>query len=312
VLAVAAAVAAVAAAPFAGAPLDAETGGFILWQLRVPRTLAGAMVGCSLGLAGAVFQAVFGNPLATPSTVGTVAGATVGALVALVCLPSALLSAGLPVVTAAAFLGAITVSLAVLAVAASGRARVHDVLLAGIAVTLAANAASASLQAVADVRQTFAVAQWSFGHLAQVGYGGVVTAFPVVLPCNAWLLAMARPLQALAVSEDLAHAQGVNVARVRVMALGVGSLSVSASVAWCGPIAFVGLIVPHVVRLLVGPAQRIVLPLSAVFGAVFLVACDTIGRLAVRGYEVPVGVVTAALGAPALFVLVLRRQARTD
>jgi iron complex transport system permease protein len=122
------------------------------------------------------------------------------------------------------------------------------------------------------------------------------------------LLALARPLQNLALGEELAQAQGVNVARLRFLVLLVASLGVAACVAWCGPIAFVGLIVPHIVRLLAGPSLRSLLPLSFLGGAAFLVICDALARIALPGRELPVGVVTAALGAPTLVFLVSRAR----
>jgi iron complex transport system permease protein len=128
------------------------------------------------------------------------------------------------------------------------------------------------------------------------------------LVCWRCLLALARPLQGLALGEDLAQAQGVHVARLRFLVLLVASLGVAACVAWCGPIAFVGLIVPHVVRLLAGPSLRSLLPLSFLGGAAFLVICDALARIALPGRELPVGVVTAALGAPTLVFLVSRAR----
>ncbi len=300
-------VAVVAVAPVLGGGLDGTRGDFIVWQLRVPRVLVAALVGGMLSLAGAVFQAVFANPLATPSTVGTIAGATLGALAALV-LPTSFALAGLPATVIGAFAGALTVSLVVAAFASSGRAGMADVLLAGIGVTLAASAIATGLQYTADMRAMFAAAQWSLGHLPQVGYRGVVVLAPVVAGSCAVLLSQTRALQALAVDEDLARAQGVDVGRTRTIALVAASAGVSACVAWCGPIAFVGLMVPHIVRRLVGVTQRAVLPASLVGGAAFLVACDTVARLALPGRELPVGVITALLGAPTLVFLVARRR----
>lgn len=292
---------------FAGPALDGPRGDFIFWQLRVPRVLVGGMVGASLALAGAVFQALFANPLATPSTVGTTAGATLGALAALSFEISTDLE-GLPVVTVAAFAGALFSSLVVASVASSGRAHMSDVLLAGIAVTLAASALATGVQYVSDARALFSAVQWSLGQLPQVGYRGVLLLAPFAgFTCVA-MLALTRALQSLALGEELAHAQGVNVPRLRFLALGLGSLGVAACVAWCGPIAFVGLIVPHLVRLVTGPSLRVVLPLSLLWGAGFLVLCDTLARLLVPGREIPVGVVTAALGAPALVVLIARAR----
>ena len=295
------------AAVFIGPSFDGAQGEFVLWQLRVPRVLAGVLVGSTLGLAGAAFQALFQNDLATPSTVGTTAGATLGALVALVFNwgPGA---SFLPLATLFAFVGAALASLAVALVAMRGYARMSDVLLAGIAITLASSALSQGVQSVADMRALFAATQWALGQLPQLGYGGVQFLAPLVIVSSLLVLSQARPLQVLSLGEELAHAQGVHVRRVRLVVLLGGALGVAGSVAWCGPIAFVGLIVPHLVRLTTGPQLRTLLPLSGVAGAGFLVTCDTLARVVWPERELPVGVLTATLGAPLLFVLVLRKR----
>jgi iron complex transport system permease protein len=280
---------------------------FVLFELRLPRVLVGALVGATLSISGAAFQALFNNALATPSTVGTTAGATLGALVALALNAGSSLL-GVSLLTAAAFVGALLTTLLVSSLAASGRLSKNDVLLAGIAVTLAASALASGVQFASDARALVAAAQWSLGQLPQVGYRGVWLLGPFALVTLVGLLALGRPLQNLALGEDLARTQGVNVARLRFSVLLVASLGVAACVAWCGPIAFVGLIVPQLVRLLVGPGLRRLLPLSFIGGATFLVLCDGVARLALPGRELPVGVITAALGAPALVFLVSRQN----
>jgi iron complex transport system permease protein len=181
-----------------------------------------------------------------------------------------------------------------------------DVLLAGITVTVATGALSVGLQYVSDSRALVAAARWSLGQLPQVGYEGVLVLAPFVVPAWLVILGQGRALQTFAFGEDLSESRGVNVERLRVLVLGAGSLAVAACVAWCGPIAFVGLIVPHLVRRVVGPALARVLPLSLVSGAAFLVLCDALARSVSPGRELPVGVVTAALGAPGLVVLLFR------
>jgi ABC-type Fe3+-siderophore transport system permease subunit len=292
---------------FVGPSLTGPHAHFIFMELRLPRLLVGALAGSALALAGACFQIIFNNPLATPSTVGTLAGATLGALFALTLgLDSELI--GLPVTTCAAFVGALGTSFAVAGVASSGRARMSDVLLAGIAVSLAASAIASGIQYAADTRALFAATRWSLGQLPQVGYRGVLVLTPFVLLSTALLLGQSRALSSFALGEDIAHAQGVNVRRLRLVVLSAASLAVAAIVAWCGPIAFVGLIVPHFVRLAVGPRVRALLPLSAVTGAAFLTFCDALARSLVPGRELPVGVLTAALGAPALIALITRAR----
>jgi iron complex transport system permease protein len=290
-----------------GPSFAGETRDFVFFELRLPRLLVGALVGATLSIAGAAFQAVFNNALATPSTVGTTAGATLGALLALALdVGGGVL--GVSLLTAAAFGGALVTTLLVSGLAASGRLSKNDVLLAGIAVTLAASALASGVQFASDARALVAAAQWSLGQLPQVGYRGVLLIAPFASITLLGLLALGRPLQNLALGEDLAQAQGVNVTRLRFLVLLVASLGVAACVAWCGPIAFVGLIVPNVVRLLVGPKLRALLPLSFIGGAAFLVVCDGIARVVLPGRELPVGVITAALGAPALVFLVSRTR----
>jgi ABC-type Fe3+-siderophore transport system permease subunit len=288
-----------------GPSVEGPTGEFVLYQLRLPRLLVGALVGATLSISGAAFQAVFNSALATPSTVGTTAGATLGALVALALdLGGGVL--GVSLLTAAAFGGALLTTLTVAGLGASGRLSKNDILLAGIAVTLAAGALATGIQYASDARALVAAAQWSLGQLPQVGYRGVLLLAPFAALTCALLLALGRPLSNLALGDDLARVQGVNVPRLRFWVLLGASLGVAACVAWCGPIAFVGLIVPHVVRLLVGPSLRTLLPLSFFGGATFLVLCDALARVLLPGRELPVGVVTAALGAPTLVFLVSR------
>jgi iron complex transport system permease protein len=299
----------VGASPWIGGSLEGEAGEFIFTSLRIPRMLMACMVGATLSIVGAGYQTIFANALAAPSTVGTTAGATLGALVAVLGGTAVGgMPGGLPVVAVFAFVGALGVSLFVAALAASGRARVNDVLLAGVAISLAAGAISAGLQYSADQLQLFAAVQWSLGHLPQVGYRGVVMILPFSLVTIIVLLTQTRALQALVGGEERAHSQGVNVAYVRSLVLGIGALGVAACVAWCGPIAFVGLIVPHIVRLTVGSSRRLLLPMSAVAGAAFLAACDTAARTVWPGRELPVGVLTAGLGAPLLVWLVARQR----
>jgi len=289
---------------------DGNAESFVLWELRAPRVVAGLLVGGTLGLAGAVTQALFRNPLATPSTTGSLAGATVGALLALVCGASAG-SFGLPAIALSAFAGAMLTSSLVLFASASGRIRTQDILLIGIAVTLAATSGATIVEDLADTPALVAASRWSLGHLGQVGFGQARVVAPVFVVCWIVQLTQIRALQTMVLGEELAHSRGLSVRRVRLISLGACSLSVATAVAWCGPIAFVGLIIPALVRLSLGASQRVVLPVSLVTGAAFLSLCDALGRLMTARHEIPVGVVTAALGAPALVALVTVRNRQT-
>ncbi|MGB0592301.1 MAG: FecCD family ABC transporter permease [Myxococcota bacterium] len=295
---------ALAVGPWIGPQMPVESADFILWQLRVPRVLVGALVGAVLGIVGAAYQTIFGNPLATPSTVGTTAGAVLGALIAVVLLDGGHVG-GVPVLALAAFLGALAVTLIVAMVASSGRASTSDVLLAGIAITLAASAMASGLQFQADMAATFQAVRWSLGHLGQLGFDGLWTLLPFAAVAVVAILSQTRALDAMVAGESLAETQGVDVVRVRTLVLGVGALGVGAAVALCGPIAFVGLIVPHLVRLWLTGSRRVLLPMSALVGAALLVLCDGLARVLIEGRELPVGVLTAALGAPLLLWLVV-------
>lgn len=295
------------AAPWVGAPMAEGAREFILTQLRIPRVCMGALVGAVLGITGAAYQTIFANPLATPSTVGTSAGATLGALSVLVLSQGGQV-VGLPILVVAAFVGATIASLLAIGVASSGRASTEDIILAGIAVTLAASALAMGLQFQADINTTFAAVRWSLGSLMVIGFERVTVLAPLACVCVLLLLAQIRALGALASGAERARTQGVNVVRVRTVCLLGGALGVGACVALCGPIAFVGLIVPHLVRRGLGASHRILLPYSALVGATLLVGCDVLARTAWPGREIPVGVLTAALGAPALLVLLFRRR----
>ncbi len=285
----------------------ADQAAFVLWQLRIPRVLVAIMVGATLSLVGACFQILFANPLASESTVGTISGAALGALLAFVSGATVALS-GLPAVVLGAFLGALGVTLSLTALAAHGRIRTNDVLLAGIALSIAASAIASVLQSLAASSATMAAAQWSLGQLVQVGYRGVILLLPFSAVVLTALLWQARAFDTLSAGEERAYSQGVDVRRLRLLALSLGALGVAAAVAWCGPIPFVGLIVPHIVRRLFRAQQRFFLPLSAVGGGAFLVVCDTAARLLLPGRELPVGAITAILGAPTLLWLVARRR----
>lgn len=302
------AIVALASAPWIGPSLSAPTGGFVLTELRLPRALLGAIVGGTLGLVGAAFQTVLENPLATPSTIGTTAGASLGALAILVLWPAAAI--GAPGVAMGAFVGALLVSLGIASLATLRRFRTEELLLAGIAISLGAGAAITGLQMQADAAATLASVRWSLGSLSIVGYEHPLALLPLALVGAAGVLLHQRALQGMAAGADRAGTQGIDVVRVRTLVLGAGSLAVAGCVAAAGPIAFIGLVVPHLVRLATGGGPRRLLVLSLVAGAGFLPLADGLARVVWPGRELPVGVLTAALGAPTLLILLWRRSPR--
>lgn len=271
----------------------------VLWELRAPRVVLGALVGCTLALAGGAYQAVFRNPLADPYLLGAAAGAGLGATVAIVYadpLP-------LPV---AAFAGA---TIAVVAAYALGRSAgggrgTATLILAGVAVASFLTALQ-TLVLQQDSDSVRAVYSWLLGRLSTSGWGDVLLALPYAALSAAAILAHRRVLDVLRVGDEEAAGLGVAVARVRIAVVAAATLGTAAAVAVSGLIGFVGIVVPHAVRLVAGASYRVVLPLSALFGATFLVTADAIARTALAPAELPIGVVTACVGAP-FFVVVLR------
>jgi iron complex transport system permease protein len=279
----------------------------ILWRVRVPRLLLAAVVGGALAAAGAVLQALLRNPLAEPHLLGVSGGAALGAAVLLVAgagrwpLPEITLPAG-------AFLGALLTMLLVYRLGTvHGRLQPYTFLLAGVVCNAFSGALIMALNAVADFLQAHGIIFWLMGNLQASSYplvlgGAIYLGVGVV-----WLLRHARAFNVLSLGEEGATQLGVEVTRVRRAAFVVSSLLVGAAVSVSGMIGFVGLIVPHVTRLLIGPDYRLLLPASVLTGATFLLLADTVARSAFGASEIPVGVVTALCGGP-FFIYLLRRE----
>ena len=281
----------------------------ILWELRMPRVVLGGLVGGALAIAGAAYQGVFRNPLADPYLLGVAAGAGLGATLAVAYLPG---GAGWPVdpVPLAAFVGALAgVAASYLLGRSAGRSRsAATLILAGVAVAAFFTAIQSYLQQrEADtLRQVYA---WILGTLGTVGWREVVLVLPYVVASGIFLLLHRRILDVMSLGDEEADSLGVRATRVRLLVVVAASLATAAAVAVSGLIGFVGIIVPHTVRLLFGSSYRIVLPLSIVVGAAFLMLADLAARTVLAPAEIPIGVVTAFLGAP-FFLLVLRRSRR--
>jgi iron complex transport system permease protein len=277
----------------------------ILWSLRVPRVVLGAFAGGTLAIAGAAYQGTFRNPLADPYLLGAAAGAELGATLAITLLPGRAFL-GINLVAVAAFAGA---SLAVagayvLGRSAGGMRSVTSLILAGVAIASFLVAVQTYVQQrnADQIRQVYA---WLLGRLQTAGWQGVSIVFPYVLICIVVVVAHRRVLDVLQFGDDEAASLGVRPRRVRFWVVVAATLGTAAIVAVCGAIAFVGIIIPHTVRLLAGRSYRVVVPLSVALGAAFLVLADTLARVAVAPAELPIGVITALIGAP-FFVVVLR------
>jgi iron complex transport system permease protein len=278
----------------------------IIVDLRAPRAVMAILVGGGLSLAGAVFQALLRNPLAEPYILGISGGAATGAVLALALGLTASLSWALP---AAAFAGALLAIVLVLRVAstADGGVDVRVLLLAGVVVGAFFTACMSFVLSISDARTVRSTVLWMMGSLAGSDWRTVLMVTLYTLPAVVVLVGLARPLNLLAIGEETAGYLGANVERVKRVAYVLASLLTAAAVAATGVIGFVGLIVPHGVRLLVGADHRVLLPLSFLAGAVFLTLVDVVARTVLSPAEVPIGVITAFVGVP-LFLLLLRHS----
>lgn len=298
-----------------------STASTIVWQLRLPRVLLALLAGGALAVSGMGFQTLFRNALAEPYTLGVAGGAALGAVLAL-HLASVWASSGMPgwlgdgafdftLVAIASFTGALTATALVVALAL----RRHGVdtatlLLAGIAVSFSCSALILFIQYLSDSTQTFRMVRWMMGGLAVVGFREILWLLPWVVGGSGVLLALRWDLNLLLTGEELAASRGVDLGRMRLMILGATSTMIGAMVAVTGPIGFVGLMVPHMLRRWAGSDHLYLTPACLLGGGVFLALCDLVARTAMAPAELPVGVLTALLGGPFFLWLLLARRAR--
>ena len=277
----------------------------ILWSLRFPRVVLGVLVGGMLALAGAAYQGVFRNPLADPYLLGAAAGANLGATLAIAFAPGGSFI-GENFVPLAAFVGAGAAVLGAYALGrtVSGLRTGTGLILAGVAVAAFFNAIQMYVQQsqTATIRQVYS---WILGRLVTAGWDGVLLVLPYVVLSATVIVLHRRLLDALMVGEEEVTSLGISVRRVRLVVVIAATLGTAAVVAVGGTIAFVGIIIPHTIRLLVGRSYRVVVPLSLLFGGTFLVLADTFARTVVAPAELPIGVITAFVGAP-FFIVVMR------
>lgn len=289
-----------------GSPVDDPLNDQIVWQLRVPRVLLAAVIGAALSVAGVALQGLVRNPLADPYVLGVSSGASVGAVLVIGAGWTALVGV---TVGAGAFAGAL-VSLAVVFLLAQTGGRLSDtrLILAGVAVGYLATAATSLVQLRSDPNLVKGILFWLMGSVAGARWSDLGVPAVTMAVCSAWLVLQARGLNALALGDDDAAALGVDVHRLRIGLLVVSSLLTATAVSVAGGVGFVGLMVPHAARLVVGADHRRLLPTSLLAGAVFLVLVDLVTRTVDRPNEYPITVLTAALGAP-FFLWLLRRSA---
>ncbi len=289
--------------PFSDNP-DAQ----IFFVSRLPRTLAAALVGAALAASGVVFQALLRNPLATPFTLGVSSGAALGAML-VITFPIPLAIGGVSAVPIASFAGALG---AVGVVYFLSTVRRHGLstsvlLLAGITLNAFFSSLILFIQYLADFSQTMRTVRWLMGDLDVGSYAPIAVALPFMLAGFAVFAWLPRPLNLLTLGPDAAAARGVDVQRTQRLAFFSASLATGAAVSLGGPVGFIGIIVPHLVRLIVGADHRLVLPASTLFGAAFLVACDVAARTVIAPMVLPVGILTAMIGGPFFLWLLIRR-----
>jgi iron complex transport system permease protein len=281
----------------------------IFFIARLPRTLAGACVGALFAAAGVVFQGLLRNPLATPFTLGVSTGAALGAVTA-ITFNWSIAAAGISAVPVAAFAGSL---LAVLIVYALAQARHRGLsttvlLLAGVTMNAFFSAVILFVQYFASFADTYRTLRWLMGDLDISSYQPILAALPAMIAAFAVFAWLARPLNLLALGPDSAESRGLDVTRAQRAAFFSASLATGAAVTIGGPIGFIGIIVPHLIRLIVGPDHRLVLPAAALFGAAFLVGCDLVARTIFAPVELPVGIITAMIGGPFFLWLLIKKR----
>jgi iron complex transport system permease protein len=275
----------------------------IIWRLRLPRVLLAALLGATLSLGGMVFQALLRNPLAEPYILGISGGSAIGAIIGIL-----MGLARFPGVWLMAFVGSLA-TLGLLYLMASGRSMVrgNTLLLSGVMVNAFCSAVILFLVSIAQDSRLHNIIFWLMGDLTAATNESVIALAATVLPCFLVIFVRSHALNLLTLGNDMARTMGVSIKATTSLLLIVTSLMVSATVSYCGLVGFVGLVMPHMLRLIWGPDHRLLAPASVLGGAAFMVVCDMLARTLPAQGEMPVGVVTALIGAP-LFVYLLKKS----
>ena len=287
----------------------------IIFDIRMPRAILGFLIGASLAVSGAVMQGLFRNPLADPGLVGVSAGASLGAVTVIVLggtVAAPLFQfLGIFALPIAAFLGGLATTLILYRVATqNGQTSVATMLLAGIALGALAMAFTGVLIYMADDKQLRDLTFWSMGSLAGATWMKIAAAGPIMLACLLLMPFLARGLNAITLGEAAAFHMGIPVQRLKNIAIVSVAASTGASVAVSGGIGFVGIVVPHLLRMVIGPEHRYLLPASALLGGSLLIFADVIARIVVSPAELPIGIITSAVGGPFFLWILLRNRAR--
>ena len=291
------------AGPMAATDLDSS----VIWQIRLPRLVLGLFVGAALGLGGALMQAVFSNPLAEPSIIGVTSGAGIGAAFAIVFGAGILGSWSVP---ASAFIAGVLTTLLVYQLSrTSGKVQVLNLVLVGIAANAIAGAAISMLVFLAPTTAREQIIFWQMGTLAGANWEHTGIVAIIVTATTAIAMFLGKKLDLLALGDTAASHVGLNVQRVRIVAITLSTLLTAAAVSFAGIITFVGLVIPHIVRTVAGPSNRILLPASAIGGALLIGSSDILARTLIPFADLPIGIFTALIGGPTFFFL-LRQMIR--
>jgi iron complex transport system permease protein len=288
----------------------------VLWSIRIPRIAAAVMIGALLAMSGAIMQGLFRNPLADPALVGVSSGGAFAAASAIVFTDSRIGESFrfmqnelLPL---AAFTGSLITTIVLYSIASrAGRTSIAIFLLAGLAIAAIANAGLGLLVFIADDRQLRDITFWLLGSLSGASWPKAATLAPVLGLALIACLSIARGLDVLVLGEAEAFHSGVDVERLKRISIVLVSAMTGVAVSVCGVVGFVGIVVPHLLRLAIGPAHRLLLPASALLGAILMLGADTLARTIVAPAEMPIGVLTAAVGAPFFLVILLRQRGLT-
>jgi iron complex transport system permease protein len=281
----------------------------IFFVARLPRVLAGALVGAAMAAAGVVLQALLRNPLATPFTLGVSASAALGAMLA-IAFDLDMTAMGATAVPVASFAGSLvgTATVYLLATRLNKALSTNVLLLAGVTLNTFFSALITFVQYLIDFADWYRTARWLLGNLDVSSFNPILASVPLLGVSFVMFAVLPRALNLLTLGEDVAAARGVDVGRAQRIAFLSASFATGAAISLAGPIGFIGVVVPHLVRLLVGSDHRVVLPASILFGAAFLVICDLIARTAMSPIELPVGIVTAMIGGPVFIWLLVRKS----
>lgn len=300
-----------------GGPADPATlarDQLVLWSIRIPRIAVSAMIGALLAVSGTVMQGLFRNPLADPALVGVSSGGALAAAFTIVILDNAIApnaaAHAFELLPIAAFLGSLVTTLLLYRISSrEGRTSVAIFLLSGLAIAALANAGIGLLIFMADDRQLRDITFWLLGSLGGATWSKAALLVPFVAASAAVMPFIARGLDVLVLGESEAFHSGINVERLKIICIVLVSAMTGAAVAICGVIGFIGIVVPHLLRLAIGPGHRMLLPASALFGAALLAFADTFARVLAAPAEIPVGILTACIGAPFFLYVLLRQRA---